>query len=145
MPRLGMCSNNLNYLQNKTSRLKGRVTTSYLNFSLYPEYCILKTISLTFSTLLSHGNSLLKLSRTLRISWVSAEVVNSALKAYETREKADQEGERLLHRPREWKREERDQEKARKRSNWYKKGGNKAVFLYQLHPIHSYRGDTRKK
>ena len=30
------------------------------------------------------------------------EVVNSALKAYETRKKADQEGERPLHRPREW-------------------------------------------
>ena len=56
-------------------------------------------------------------------------VVNSALKAYETRKKGDQEGERPLHRPREWKREERDQEKARKRSNWYKKGGNEAVIF----------------
>jgi len=36
------------------------------------------------------------------------EVVNSALKAYETRKKADQGGERPLHRPREWKRGERD-------------------------------------
>ena len=105
------------------------LTTSYLNFSLYPEHCILKTISLTFSTLLSHGNSLLQLRRTLTTSWVSTEVVNSALKAYERRKKADQEGERPSHRPREWKREERDQEKARKRSNWYKKGGNEVVIF----------------
>ena len=49
--------------------------------------------------------------------------------AYETRKNADQEGERPLHRPREWKREEREQEKARKRSNWYKKGGNGAVIF----------------
>ena len=33
--------------------LRAELTTSYLNFSLYPEYCILKTLSLTFSTLLS--------------------------------------------------------------------------------------------
>ena len=32
MPRLGMCSNNLNYLQNKTSRLKRRVD------NLIPEF-----------------------------------------------------------------------------------------------------------
>ena len=61
-------------------------------------------------------------------------VVNSALKAYETRKKGDQEGERPLHRPREWKREERDQEKARKRSNWYKKGGNEAVIFVPATP-----------
>ena len=62
------------------------------------------------------------------------EVVNSAFKAYKTRKKADQERERLLYRPREWKREERDQEKARKRSNWYKKGGNEAVIFVPATP-----------
>ena len=56
-------------------------------------------------------------------------VVNSALKAYETRKKGDQEGERPLHRPRELKREERDQEKVRKRSNWYRKGRNEVVVF----------------
>ena len=45
------------------------------------------------------------------------DVVNTALKAYETSKKAYQEGQRPLHRPRELKREERDQEKVRKRSN----------------------------
>ena len=34
-----------------------------------------------------------------------------------------------MHRPREWKREEQDQEKAGKRSNWFKKGGNEAVIF----------------
>ena len=34
-----------------------------------------------------------------------------------------------MHRPREWKREEQDQEEAGKRSNWFKKGGNEAVIL----------------
>ena len=34
-----------------------------------------------------------------------------------------------MHRPREWKREEEDQEKAGKRSNWFKKGGNEAVIF----------------
>ena len=50
------------------------------------------------------------------------EVVDSALKAYRARKKADQEGERPLHRPKEWRREEREQEKMKKRGNWYKKG-----------------------
>ena len=56
-------------------------------------------------------------------------VVNSALKAYETRKKGDQEGERPLHRPRERKREEQDQEKVSKKSNWYKKSGNEAIIF----------------
>ena len=34
------------------------------------------------------------------------EVVDSALKAYRARKKADQEGERPLHRPKEWRKEE---------------------------------------
>ena len=35
-------------------------------------------------------------------------VVDSALKAYRARKKADQEGERPLHRPKEWRKEERE-------------------------------------
>ena len=62
------------------------------------------------------------------------EVVNSALKAYRAREKADREGERPLHRPKEWRREEREQERVIKRSNWYKKSGNKAVIFVQATP-----------
>ena len=61
--------------------LRAELTTLYLNFSLYPEYCILKTISLTFSTTLSHGNCLLQLSRTLRTSWFSTVLLVLQLKA----------------------------------------------------------------
>ena len=62
------------------------------------------------------------------------EVINLAVKAYETRKKADQEGERPLNGPREWNREEQDQEKVRKRSKWYKKGGNEAVIFVPATP-----------
>ena len=48
--------------------------------------------------------------------------------------KAYREGERPLHRPRELKREERDQEKLRKRSNWYKKGRNEVVVFVTSMP-----------
>ena len=44
------------------------------------------------------------------------EVVDSALNAYRTRKKADQEGERPLHRPKEWRKEEREQETFGKKS-----------------------------
>ena len=62
------------------------------------------------------------------------EVVDSALKAYRTRKKADQEGERPLHRPKEWRQEEREQEKFGKKSSWYKRGGNEAVIFVPATP-----------
>ena len=61
-------------------------------------------------------------------SEIRYKVVNSALKAYETRKKGDQEGERPLHRPRERKREEQDQEKNEEEKQLVqerrKRGGN---------------------
>ena len=62
------------------------------------------------------------------------EVVDSALKAYIEREKADQEGERPLHRPKEWRKEEREQEKIGKKCSWYKRGGNEAVIFVPATP-----------
>jgi len=62
------------------------------------------------------------------------EVVDSALKAYKTRNEADQEGERPLHRPKEWKKDEREQEKARKKNDWYKRGRNEAVIFVPATP-----------
>ena len=44
------------------------------------------------------------------------EVVDSALKAYKTRNEADKEGELPLHRPKEWRKDEREQEKGRKKT-----------------------------
>ena len=61
------------------------------------------------------------------------EIVDSAFKACRARKKAEQEGERSLHRPKEWKKEEREQGQGQgkigKRSSWYKRGGNDAVFF----------------
>ena len=62
------------------------------------------------------------------------EVVDSALKAYREREKADREGERPLHRPKEWRKEEREQEKIGKKCSWYKRGGNEAVIFVPATP-----------
>ena len=62
------------------------------------------------------------------------EVVDSALKAYKTRNEADQEGERPLHRPKEWRKGEREQEKVRKKNDWYKRGGNEAVIFVPATP-----------
>ena len=75
----------------------------------------------------------------MRWSWECSkkfryEVVDSALKAYRTRKKADQEGERPLHRPKEWRKEEREQEKFGKKSSWYKRGGNEAVIFVPATP-----------
>ena len=53
------------------------------------------------------------------------EAVDSALKAYKARKKADQDEERPFHRPKEWIKEERKQEKIGKKSSWYKRGGRK--------------------
>ena len=61
--------------------LRAESTTSYLNFMLYPEYCILRTISLTFYTTLSHGNNLPPFIRTLRTSWVSTVLLVLQFKA----------------------------------------------------------------
>ena len=62
------------------------------------------------------------------------EVVDSALKAYRARKKADQEGERPLHLPKEWRKEEREQEKIGKKSSWYKRGRNEAVIFVPATP-----------
>ena len=50
------------------------------------------------------------------------------------RKEADREGERPLHRPKEWWKDEREQEKVRKKNDWYKRGGNEAVIFVQATP-----------
>ena len=62
------------------------------------------------------------------------EVVDSALKAYRARKKADQEGERPLHRPKEWRKEEREPEKIEKKHSWYKRGGSESVMFVPATP-----------
>jgi len=62
------------------------------------------------------------------------EIFDSALKAYKTRNEADQEGERPSHRPKEWRKDEREQEKVRKKNDWYKRGGNEAIIFLPATP-----------
>ena len=60
--------------------------------------------------------------------------VDSALKAYRARKKADQEGERPLHWPKKWRKEEREQEKIEKKYSWYKRGGSGSVMFVPATP-----------
>ena len=57
------------------------------------------------------------------------DVVNSALKAYETLLEKERQGERLLHRPKDWNRVERRKEKESRKAKWYKKGGEESVIF----------------
>lgn len=61
-------------------------------------------------------------------------VVDSAIKAYKARQEAELKGERPMHRPKGWRRDERDTEKSTKREDWYKKGGNEAVIFVPAMP-----------
>ena len=63
-----------------------------------------------------------------------AEVVESALKAYDIILTQVREGVRPLYRPYEWNREERDREKREKRLGWYKKGGYDSVIFVPSSP-----------
>ena len=60
------------------------------------------------------------------------DVVEPVLRAYKTRNKADQEGERPLHRPKEWRKDEREQEKVRKKTTGTSGAGTRWSSLYQL-------------
>ena len=73
------------------------------------------------------------------------EVVDSALKAYRERKKADQEGERPLHQPKEWRKEEREQEKIGKKCSWYKRGGNEAVIFVSATPNSQLQTKNQKE
>ena len=59
-----------------------------------------------------------------------AEVVRSALKAYNHLVELDASSEQPLYRPREWRRLERAQERRKKRESWYRTGGfNTEIFV----------------
>ena len=62
------------------------------------------------------------------------EIVDSALKAYKLRQEAEQKGEKTIHRPKAWKKEERIVERTRKKENWYKKRGDEAVIFVPATP-----------
>ena len=61
-------------------------------------------------------------------------VVNSALNAMKTIKEKDQLGIRPINRPKDWKRAEREKEKAEKKSKWYKQGGFDSVLFVPATP-----------
>ena len=63
-----------------------------------------------------------------------AEVVDSAYKAYEKVKEAVSRAERPLHRPRSWKKAEREKEKTDRKRNWYKRGGYDSVMFIPATP-----------
>ena len=56
-----------------------------------------------------------------------AEVVRSALHAYDEMKAKDERGEEPLYRGRDWKRVERAEDRRAKRSNWFKKRGDGTI------------------
>ena len=56
-------------------------------------------------------------------------VVKSAINAYIKIREKEQLGIRPIHRPRNWRREERRKEKEQKRKDWYRNGGFDTVLF----------------
>ena len=70
-----------------------------------------------------------------------AEVVKSGIQAYNTMRTNDERKITPLHRPRKWRRKEREKEKRAKKENWYKKGGNESVVFIPATP----NGELKKR
>ena len=62
------------------------------------------------------------------------EVTKSAINAFETMMENEERGIRPIHRPKDWHRVERVEEKERKRRNWYKRGGFDSVLFVPSTP-----------
>ena len=61
-------------------------------------------------------------------------VIQSGLKAYRKMEERDRRGITPLHRPREWKKTEREKIKRKKKENWYKTGGYESPIFIPATP-----------
>ena len=62
------------------------------------------------------------------------QIIDSAIKAFRVRQEEELSGVRPLHRPKGWKREEREKQRRRKRENWYRKDGDEAVIFVPATP-----------
>ena len=62
------------------------------------------------------------------------DVYNSAVKAYNILKEKEENGERPINRPKEWKRKERKKEKESKKMNWYKSRGHESVIFVPCTP-----------
>ena len=58
-----------------------------------------------------------------------AQLLKSALSAYDSIVRKDAEGIEPMYRPREWNKESREEEKRAKKENWFKKGGAETVIF----------------
>ena len=61
-------------------------------------------------------------------------ILKGALKIYKEKIEADRQGHRPIFRPKDWKREERDREKANKRKEWATKRGHTAPIFVPATP-----------
>ena len=79
---------------------------------------------LPWATVISHVNHMmLRLQYSGYDQKFRAELVRSALKAYNCLIELDASDEQPLYRPREWRKVERAEERRGKRESWYRKGG----------------------
>ena len=62
------------------------------------------------------------------------DIYNSAKKAHQKLLQESSDGTRPMHRPKEWKRTERKQEKELKKKTWYKRGGAESVVFIPCTP-----------
>ena len=69
------------------------------------------------------------------------EVINSGIKAYRQMEENDKQGKIPLHRNREWKKNERERQKRKKKEDWFKKGDYESVIFIPATP----QGKLKKK
>ena len=74
-----------------------------------------------------------------------AEVVRSALKAYNRLIELDASGEQPLYRPRSWKQLERAEERRGKREIWYRKGGFDSVIFVPATPRSQLRNQFMRE
>ena len=90
---------------------------------------------LPWAAIISHvNNMMLRLQYSGYDQKFRADVVRSALKAYNRLLELDASGEQPLYRPREWRQLERAQERRRKRESWYRTGGFGAVIFVPATP-----------
>ena len=57
------------------------------------------------------------------------EIISSILQGWDKMVEAQNSGKRPINRPRSWKEKDRRETKWRKKSNWYKTGGNSPIML----------------
>ena len=76
------------------------------------------------------------------------DVAKSAINAYQTMMENEENGVRPIHRPKNWQRAERAEEKERKKRDWYKQGGFDSVLFVPSTPKgklkHMYEKEIKK-